>query len=65
MLTKDLNSRTGTADNYLPNDGSNNFVNISNGGPNIEMDDIISNSTENLLKLRISQDKVLGTIGNV
>ena len=53
MLIGDLNSKTGTADDDLSNDGSdgsNNFVNIPIDGPKIEIDDIISNSKVNILK---------------
>ena len=54
MLMGDLNCRTGTADDYTPNDESTNFINIPIDVPNIEIDDIISNGTVNILKSRIS-----------
>ena len=65
MLMGDLNCRTGTADDYIPNDESTNFINIPIDIPTIEIDDIISNGTctVNILKSRISQDKLLNEYG--
>ena len=63
MLMGDLNCRTGTADDYIPNDESTNFINIPIDVPTIEIDDIISNGTVNILKSRISQDKLLNEYG--
>ena len=63
MLTGDSNCRTGTADDYIPNDESTNFINIPIDVPTIEIDDIISNGTVNILKSRISQDKLLNEYG--
>ena len=59
----DLNCRTGTADDYIPNDESTNFINIPIDVPTIEIDDIMSNGTVNILKSRISQDKLLNEYG--
>ena len=63
MLMGDLNCRTGTADDYIPNDESTNFINIPIDIPTIEIDDIISNGTVNILKSRISPDKLLNEYG--
>ena len=63
MLMGDLNCRTGTADDCIPNDESTNFINIPVDVPTIEIDDIISNGTVNILKSRISQDKLLNEYG--
>ena len=63
MLMGDLNCRTGTADDYIPKDESTNFINIPIDVLTLEIDDIISNGTVNILKSRISQDKLLNEYG--
>ena len=59
----DVNCTCRTANDYIPNDESKNFINIPIDVPNIEIDDIISNDTVNILKSLISQLKLLNEYG--